>query len=233
MKILSLLLVLPSLALANVFKIYAPARLNSSLVRAYNQEVILDIYKSLHIRAKIIYVTEEEINERLKSGDFDAVVSKIEDEKMIPNSIKISPPLIENFSVYRYKLKETKLKTSSIVAGTIKGVLSNSKGIIKNRSIFKKIKSYNTYTDLMTALEKDEVDSILLSPLVYKNELDKEKANKLEQIPEELAHFSIHHYINKNQTIIVNGLRNQFKKRYREKTLLFSDFAKKYKKRLP
>ena len=70
------------------------------MVQAYAQNVIIDSYKQIGIKnAQVVYVKESEINERLKSGDFDAVLNKISQESSILNSIMISPPLIKDYTV--------------------------------------------------------------------------------------------------------------------------------------
>lgn len=220
--------ILPLNALA--FKIYAPVRIQSSLVQSYTKNVIVDAYNKIGIKnAVVYYVKEAEINYRLKSGDFDAVLNKVSQESSIPNSIKISPPLIKNYTVYRWYLKGTKPKMSNITVGIIKGVIAHTKGIIKKRAIFKKINHYNTFTELFNALKENKIDSILLSPLAINNEIASMIKNKLVKIPKKLISFDIHHYIHKKHKLIQNKLSNEFLLRDKKNELNYMDYAKTYK----
>lgn len=226
-RIFCFLLFIPTLACA--FKIYAPLRINSEIVQKYNHEVILDIYKSLGINAELIYVPEQEINERLKSGDFDAILSKISEEENIPNSIKIEPPLIENYSIYRWKLVNTPTNKTNIVVGSIKGVIAHTKSIIKNRNLFKKINYYHSYQALFDALKKGEVDSVLLSPIAIENEVPLLIKSQIEKIPGKLVTFNINHYIHRKHKVLNTKLSNEFIKRDKLKKLKYSDFLKSNK----
>lgn len=223
-------LLLPGLSYG--FKIYAPLRINSELVQAYNKEVILDIYKKIGIKkAEIVYIAEEEINAKLKSGDFDAVLSKISAENNIPNSIKIDPPIIKDYTVYRWKLKGSETKKTGIVVGSIRGVMANTKSIIKNRKIFKKIKYFKGYEALLNALKTNEVDSVLLSQLDIQNELSILLQDKIEKIPGALITYNINHYIHKNHALIQRKLHTEFKLRDQDGNLSFLDFSRKFKKK--
>jgi polar amino acid transport system substrate-binding protein len=227
-----LLLLLSSQSLF-AFDVYAPKRIDNSKIRAYHQDVIIKSYNEIGIDAKMVYISENDINSRLKSGDFDAVANKISNENVIPNSIKVYPALISNYVVSRYKLKRNKTIKRKISVGVIKGVLAHTKAIIKNRARFEKVEYYDDYKALIYALYRGKIDSILMSEIIYNEQISKKIVNELEVVNKNLFSSSIFHYINKKHKKLLTKLSAVFKERKKDGTLQYKSYTEKDKKKGP
>jgi hypothetical protein len=186
-------------------------------------------YQKVGIEATPEFITEEEINKRIKSNNFDAIVSKISDEKSIKNGVKIFPPLIKNYKVYRWTLKSSPPRGKRYSIGAIKGVLAHSKAIIKNRAKFTGVQYFKNYKSMVSAIENKKIDSILLSNLEYQNELNSELQKKFKKSQKELLSISLHHYVNEKHKAIIPKLESEFKRLEAKKELRFEDFEKTYK----
>lgn len=212
------------------FEILAPERIQSKVVTAYTNNVILDIYKTIGLKAKVTYISEELINSRIKSGQFDAILSKITDHGSIPFSIKISPPLINNLAVYQWRLSGGPSKNKRFQVGAIKGVLAHTKTVIKHRVRFKGVRYYSTYPKMIEALKAGKINSILLSEAEYQNELSKKLKLKLSKDSEVLYQTNLHHYINTKFRKYEKILTSEFEKRNKVKALSFNDFKIEFMK---
>lgn len=213
------------------FTIYAPERLSSDLVKAYNQNVILDIYTSIGINAQIIYIPEHKIQQRLKENRFDAVLAKMSDSSNVQNSIQINPPLLSNYKIYAWKRLGSKTIKKGIRIGAIKGVIAHTKTLIKNRSRYKTIKYYKDYGSLFSDLVKNKVDSIFLSDFEVLNELPFRFKKSIEKIPGALLKTNLNHYISIKHVKISEKLTKEFVKRNNQKRLNFTDFYRRFKQK--
>jgi hypothetical protein len=224
MKLLILTLLMVQSAWS--YDILAPKRIKSELVTAYSENVVLDIYKSIGIKAKIVFLPEHEINLRIKNNNYDAILSKIADHASISNSLQISPPLIRDYKVFRWTLKNTNQSEKRFRVGAIKGVMAHTKTVIANRAKFKGIKYFTTYAKMVQALKKKTIDSVLLSQREYTNELSKEIKSALDMKPKMLLKTNLNHYINEKHQSLYNKITQEFKKRDLMKKLSFNDFQK-------
>ena len=214
------------------FEILAPKRIKSEVVTAYSEDVILDIYNSIGVKAKIIFLPEYEINSKIKSSKYDAILSKITDHGSIPHSLQLSPPLIKDYKVFRWTLKGVKITKKRFKVGAIKGVLAHTKTVIENRAKIKGIKYFKTYPKMLQAMKEKKIDSILLSYEEYLTEFSEEMKAELDQSPKVLLTTDLNHYINIKHQALYEKLTAEFVKRDKAQKLNFNDFKKTFKSKI-
>ena len=219
MKLIAFILLIPNIIFA--FTIYAPERLENDKYKEHINSVLVKSYKQIGINSKLEFIKEIEINKKLKSGEFDAIASKISEESTIPNAIKISPPLISSYSINRYKLKAKALVKRSITVGAIKGVKAHTKAIIKNRIKFKEVKYFDSYQDIIEALINDRIDSVLLSTFEFNQYF---RSKDLVVAEQNLYQIDISHYINRKHIKIKEKLEEKLIKLKKKNKLDYRNY---------
>jgi ABC-type amino acid transport substrate-binding protein len=152
-------------------------------------------------------------------------------EGSVPNSLKVSPPLLSSYKVNRYKLKGFKTIKKRISVGAIKGVLAQTKAIIRNRSRFGNVEYYKNYKTLIDNLYHGKIDSILMSEIVFTEQISKNMKAELELVNSNLYSTQIFHYINKKHANILEKLSGEFEIKKSKNILDYKSYLKKYKKK--
>lgn len=227
MKLIILLCLFSSYSYA--YDVLIPKRLDSKVVNQYFDTVLSKIYSNIDIDAKPVFITEEQINKRIKENNYDALFSKISDKNIIEHSITISPPLIEKYQVYRWKLKASKVVKKRFTVGAITGVIAHSKAIIKNRSMFSNVHYFSNYKDMIKAIYEQKIDLVLLSNEEYFNVFSQSLKSELEKLPGPLITIQLNHFINKKHKNIQKQLTKEFHKWDKLKKLSFDDFVSELK----
>ena len=177
------------------FEILTQTRIHNKILDSYYQEIIAPMYQSIGVKPEFKYITEKEINEKIKTNDFDAIGNKISESGLISNALEIPYSLYNDYNVHLYQLMESEPKKIHIAVGLIAGNYAHQKTVISNKALFSKTKSFTNYDDLVAALTKNEISGILLTDLEFEFYLKKYN-HLLSPTHKNLKKFKISHFIN-------------------------------------
>lgn len=174
------------------------------------------------------WVSEEIINDSIKKGEFDAIGHKISDETFIDEGIKLSPPLLRNYSVNLYKKKGNPVeKQTNLSVAIIKGNLAHQKAILKGRSLYKKPTQVESYQQQIESLNSDKANLIMLTQLEYELHLSPIQAYQLELYKENVYQTDISHYIHKKHKMLANKVQAQLNLLASKEMLDYNQFIRK------
>lgn len=206
------------------FEILAAKRLNSDVFHEFNQKVLINTYKSLGIEAKMVYLPETEINERIKSGNYDALASKISNEGVFNKAIEVGPPVFKHYKVYLYSYKDRKVPATKIRVGSIDGVLGYQKAVLKNRLKFKETIYAKGFDELFDLLKAGKVDAILLTKVEFTLQLNKIQQYYLVTNDKAIYETQICHYIHEKHKDLKPKVETSFKRLEKSNDLDFEPF---------
>lgn len=210
------------------FEILAAKRLDSDVFIQYNRKILIENYQKLGIKAKVTYLPENEINQRIKNGEFDALAGKLTADEVIANSIKIDPPIVKNYTVHLFKFKSNITKKTKLTVGALKGVLGHQKALIKNRIKFNKVVYAQSFNELYLLLKNKQVDVIMLTQVEFDLQFSKVQAFNMAKHSSDIYSTQINHYLHKKHKKIVKKIEARFEDLAQKNELDFDDFLIRY-----
>lgn len=228
MKLIRAILLVFIICPAYGFDLLIPKRLTSYKISDYVKLVTIPAFEEAGIKVNPVYLSEAEINGRIKQGNYDGLFGKIDDGGGISYSVQIPYPIVKKLETSSYSLKSAPKNKKIIKVGVIKGVLAHSKAVIMNRSLFSRIKYYKTYSEVIEALLKGEIDQFLMSQLEYIHEVAPKNKKLIKKSSKSLYSTAIFSYIHERHKEKLESINMAFKTKDEEGILNYPDFIKKY-----
>ena len=231
MKSISILLLILFINPAFSFELLVPKRLGSYKISNYLKEVIIPAYQEVGIKVVPVFLRENEINQRIKKGNYDALYGKLDDGNGINYSLQIPLPIVDNLETYAYKLKTAPKNKKIIKVGAIKGVMAHSKAIITNRSLFSKVEYFKNYKEVIKALLAGEIDQLLMSQLEFEHEVSIKNRELIIRTSDSLYTTRIFSYLHQKHQDKLEALTLAYKKKNEIGILKYTDYIKKFHKK--